>query len=183
MSGLIHRIWTRKEDELVLELYSVANAPALASTLGRTPLAIARRASRLRCEHDPGRRSRLIRPRCELRVREITRLVAGYYSLAPEIMTANSRVWRHARPRMMLIALLVEFTNVSLAQLGRELRRDHTSIIHADRRIRALIGIIPKLAEDFKQLQKIIRDAICVRVAERMSEEAWAEFEIMEPAR
>ena len=62
-----------------------------------------------------------------------------------------------ARPRQMAMALAKELTNHSLPEIGDHFGgRDHTTVIHACRKIKELIQTESDFAEDFKNLMRTL---------------------------
>jgi chromosomal replication initiator protein len=70
----------------------------------------------------PGRRRSL---------EEIVDLVARAYSLDSETLRSRSRRRRITRPRQLAMYLCRRYTDASLADIGRALKRDHTSVLYA----------------------------------------------------
>jgi len=69
-------------------------------------------------------------------VRDIQREVAAHYSLPVGIMTGQTRIRDHAWPRQEAMALAARLTEQSLVNIGRLFgNRDHTTVIHAIRRV------------------------------------------------
>ena len=62
-----------------------------------------------------------------------------------------------ARPRQMAMALAKELTNHSLPEIGDHFGgRDHTTVIHACRKVKELISEAGDFAEDYKNLMRIL---------------------------
>jgi chromosomal replication initiator protein len=62
-----------------------------------------------------------------------------------------------ARPRQMAMALAKELTNHSLPEIGDNFGgRDHTTVIHACKKIKELIMEGGEFAEDHKNLLRIL---------------------------
>lgn len=90
-----------------------------------------------------------------LTVDEIQRCVADYYNLRPEDMQSPRRSKHIARPRQTAMYLAKQLTTRSMPEIGRRFGgRDHTTIIHAVRRIESLIQTDPVLAEDVVNLRQ-----------------------------
>jgi len=61
------------------------------------------------------------------------------------------------RPRQIAMCLAKELTNLSLPDIGDAFGgRDHTTVIHACRKIEELLGSDPKTKEDYSNLQKLL---------------------------
>ena len=62
-----------------------------------------------------------------------------------------------ARPRQMAMALAKELTNHSLPEIGDHFGgRDHTTVIHACRKVKELIQDDNDFAEDYKNLMRTL---------------------------
>jgi chromosomal replication initiator protein len=70
-------------------------------------------------------------------ISEIQEAVADYYSLTVRDLVGRGRTRQLCAPRHLAIFLARERTTASLPELGRAFRRDHTSVLHAVRKLRA----------------------------------------------
>ena len=62
-----------------------------------------------------------------------------------------------ARPRQMAMALAKELTNRSLPEIGESFGgRDHTTVLHACRKIKELRESTTDIAEDYKNLKRLL---------------------------
>ena len=62
-----------------------------------------------------------------------------------------------ARPRQMAMALAKELTSMSLPEIGDAFGgRDHTTVLHAQRKIKALLQTDPKIKEDHQALLRLL---------------------------
>lgn len=83
----------------------------------------------------------------------IKKVVAQYYNIRITDMDAKSRNRSVARPRQIAMALSKELTNHSLPEIGDEFGgRDHTTVLHACRKVAELRESDPKLEEEFRIL-------------------------------
>jgi chromosomal replication initiator protein len=86
-------------------------------------------------------------------ISNIQKTVADYYQLRMADMLSKRRTRSLARPRQMAMALAKELTEHSLPEIGDAFGgRDHTTVLHACRVIRELIGTDGKLHEDWDKL-------------------------------
>src|SRR5690348_180091 len=86
-------------------------------------------------------------------ISNIQKTVADYYQLRMADMLSKRRTRSLARPRQMAMALSKELTEHSLPEIGDAFGgRDHTTVLHACRVIRELIGTDGKLHEDWDKL-------------------------------
>ena len=66
---------------------------------------------------------------------------AAYFKLSMEELTSKSRTRTLVTARQIAMYLCRELTDMSLPKIGQELGgRDHTTVIHADRKIRELMA-------------------------------------------
>ena len=87
----------------------------------------------------------------------IKKTVAKYYNIRTSDMDSKKRTRSIARPRQMAMALSKELTNHSLPEIGDEFGgRDHTTVLHACRKIKELIETDLKLEEDYRILMRTL---------------------------
>ena len=85
----------------------------------------------------------------------IQRTAAEYYKIKVSDMMSRRRSRSVARPRQMAMALSKELTNHSLPEIGDSFGgRDHTTVLHACRKIKELKDADTDIAEDFKNLMR-----------------------------
>ncbi len=90
-------------------------------------------------------------------VENIQKTVAEYYKIRLGDLLSKSRDRPIARPRQMAMALAKELTNHSLPEIGEAFGgRDHTTVLHACRKIADLRRGEQKMNEDFTNLEKIL---------------------------
>jgi chromosomal replication initiator protein len=83
----------------------------------------------------------------------IQKTVADYYQLRLADLTSKRRTRSLARPRQMAMALAKELTEHSLPEIGDGFGgRDHTTVLHACRKVRELMDADSKLREDWEKL-------------------------------
>jgi chromosomal replication initiator protein len=84
----------------------------------------------------------------------IQRTVAKYYNLKVTDLTGIRRSRSIARPRQVAMSLAKELTNHSLPEIGEAFGgRDHTTVIHACKKIEELREIETKLNDDYNLLR------------------------------
>ena len=87
----------------------------------------------------------------------IQRTVAEYYNIKTSDMLSKRRNRTIARPRQMAMALAKELTNHSLPEIGEAFGgRDHTTVLHACRKIAELRESTAAIAEDHKNLNRLL---------------------------
>ena len=90
-------------------------------------------------------------------IENIQKTVAEYYKVKVSEILSKRRSRSIARPRQMAMALAKELTNHSLPEIGEHFGgRDHTTVIHACRKIKELVLEESDFAEDFKNLMRIL---------------------------
>ncbi len=97
---------------------------------------------------------------CERRVTidEIQRRVAEHFNVRQGEMTSDRRARAVARPRQVAMYLAKQLTSRSLPEIGRKFGgRDHTTVMHAVRRIDELRQTDPALAEDVELLRRMLQ--------------------------
>lgn len=87
----------------------------------------------------------------------IQRTVAEYYKIKMSDILSKRRSRSIARPRQMAMALAKELTNHSLPEIGEAFGgRDHTTVLHACRKIKELVETTLDIQEDYKNLLRIL---------------------------
>jgi chromosomal replication initiator protein len=89
---------------------------------------------------------------------EIQRRVAEHFNIKLVEMTSDRRARIVARPRQVAMYLAKQLTTRSLPEIGRKFGgRDHTTVIHAVRKIDELMQTDPVLAEDVELLRRMLQ--------------------------
>jgi chromosomal replication initiator protein len=89
---------------------------------------------------------------------EIQRRVAEHFNIRFAEMTSARRARAYARPRQVAMYLSKQLTSRSLPEIGRKFGgRDHTTVMHAVRRIEELRDTDPALAEDVELLRRMLQ--------------------------
>ena len=86
----------------------------------------------------------------------IIRAVSSHYGIGTVDLLSERRHRDYARPRQVAMYLAKSLTLQSLPQIGKRFHRDHTTVIHAVRRIEALKASDPVLAGDVARLQNFL---------------------------
>jgi chromosomal replication initiator protein len=90
-------------------------------------------------------------------VEEIQKRVAEHYNIRIADMSSARRARQVARPRQMAMYLSKALTSKSLPEIGRKFGgRDHTTVMHAVRKIDELIATDASLAEDLELLRRML---------------------------
>jgi chromosomal replication initiator protein len=103
----------------------------------------------------------LIRPAEPKRVRieDIQRIVARQYNVSRSDLLSSRRTANVVRPRQVAMYLAKVLTLRSLPEIGRRFGgRDHTTVLHAVRKIENLAGTDSALAEEIEALKRQLQD-------------------------
>ena len=103
----------------------------------------------------------LIRPQDPKRVKieDIQRIVARQYNVSRADLLSSRRTANVVRPRQVAMYLTKTLTLRSLPEIGRRFGgRDHTTVLHAVRRIEGLVGNDAMLADEIEVLKRQLQE-------------------------
>lgn len=87
----------------------------------------------------------------------IQKTVAEYYSMRVADLHSKRRNRHITRPRQIAMALAKELTTLSLPDIGDAFGgRDHTTVMHACKKVNDLLKNDPKIKEDYENLQNLL---------------------------
>jgi chromosomal replication initiator protein len=90
-------------------------------------------------------------------IENIQKTVADYYKVRMADLLSKRRNRSVARPRQVAMALAKELTSHSLPEIGDAFGgRDHTTVLHACKRIKALRGSEQRMSEDYSNLLRTL---------------------------
>lgn len=90
-------------------------------------------------------------------VDNIKKTVAQHYNIKTSDMESKRRTRSIARPRQVAMALSKELTNHSLPEIGAFFgNRDHTTVLHACRKIKELVSSDNTLEESYRILERTL---------------------------
>lgn len=93
----------------------------------------------------------------QVSIDNIQRTVAEYYNIKISDILSKRRNRTIARPRQVAMALAKELTNHSLPEIGEAFGgRDHTTVLHACRKIAELKESSTDVSEDYKNLSRLL---------------------------
>lgn len=93
----------------------------------------------------------------QITIDNIQKTVAEYYKIRVADLHSKRRSRSVARPRQIAMAMCKELTNHSLPEIGDAFGgRDHTTVLHACRKIAELKGSDLKVEEDYNNLLRIL---------------------------
>jgi chromosomal replication initiator protein len=78
--------------------------------------------------------------------------VSKYYNIPIKELRSQRRSRSLARPRQIAMALARELTSHSLPEIGSAFEKDHTTVLHADRKVRELRQTDIRIREDYDNL-------------------------------
>jgi chromosomal replication initiator protein len=93
----------------------------------------------------------------QISIDNIQRTTAEYFNIKIGDLLSKRRNRSIARPRQLAMALAKELTNHSLPEIGDAFGgRDHTTVLHACRKVVELRGTSLDIAEDYKNLSRLL---------------------------
>jgi chromosomal replication initiator protein len=95
-----------------------------------------------------------------VRIEDIQRVVARHYNVSKTELLSNRRTRTIVKPRQVAMYLAKVMTPRSLPEIGRRFGgRDHTTVLHAVRKIEHLSGTDDTMAQELEMLRRMIADA------------------------
>jgi Bacterial dnaA protein helix-turn-helix len=89
-------------------------------------------------------------------IRDVQTAVAARFGLRPEQMLGLNRARIVSHPRQIAMFLAREMTGLSLPRIGRHFARDHTTILHAVRRIKTAMAADPGIAAQVEGCRELL---------------------------
>ena len=89
----------------------------------------------------------------------IKQTVADFYGIPRNGIDAADRRRLFARPRQVAMTLTRELTTRSLTSIGAQFGRDHTTVMHAMRRVEELTAADPCFASEVEQIRATLQGA------------------------
>ena len=94
-----------------------------------------------------------------VRIEDIQRIVARHYNVSKTELLSNRRTRTIVKPRQIAMYLAKVMTPRSLPEIGRRFGgRDHTTVLHAVRKIEDLSGNDNTLAQELELLRRLINE-------------------------
>ncbi len=91
----------------------------------------------------------------QVTIENIQKVVAGYFKIRVNDLSSPKRTRTVARPRQIAMSLAKELTKHSLPEIGNAFGgRDHSTVIHATKRVAALRESDPNIEEDYRNLRR-----------------------------
>ena len=90
-------------------------------------------------------------------INDIHKQVSSYYNLEISDMSSSRRSINIARPRQIAMFLCKSLTSFSYPEIGKAFGgKDHTTVLHAVKKIDSLISVDEKLKKQISHLKKTI---------------------------
>lgn len=94
-----------------------------------------------------------------VKIEEIQKLVASHYNVSRSDLLSSRRTATVVRPRQIAMYLAKALTLRSLPEIGRRFGgRDHTTVLHAVRKIENLCNLESALAEEVELFKRLLQD-------------------------
>ncbi|WP_309083481.1 chromosomal replication initiator protein DnaA [Chelativorans sp.] len=94
-----------------------------------------------------------------VRIEDIQRIVARHYNVSKTELLSNRRTRSIVKPRQVAMYLAKVLTPRSLPEIGRRFGgRDHTTVLHAVRKIEGMSGDDKQLAQELELLKRLISE-------------------------
>lgn len=90
-------------------------------------------------------------------LRPIAEAVAEFYDLTYEALLERRRRLRTAVPRHVVMLLAYETSDLGISEIGRQMGRHHTTVLHGLRRIRTAIERDEEIRADVDELRAKVR--------------------------
>lgn len=90
---------------------------------------------------------------------EIVEAVCDYYGPSPASIRGPNRMAILCHARRIIVYLAVKLLGKSLSSIGRNLNKDHTSILHAKRKIDAHLLKNPELMSEINKIEEALVDS------------------------
>lgn len=95
-----------------------------------------------------------------LNVDELIRIVAGHYCLTARDLKSETRVKSVVRPRQVAMYLSRKLLDLGFAEIGRAFgNRDHTTVLHADSKIKDLLQDNMEFKSEVNHLETMINNS------------------------
>lgn len=96
--------------------------------------------------------------RLAVNVNTIKKIVGKHYKVEMDAFHAKSKTHSMAWPRQIAMFLCTELTDMSLPEIGREFKRDHSTVVHARDLVKERVKNDPFFAAEINQIISDIKD-------------------------
>ena len=95
----------------------------------------------------------------KIKIEDIQRTVSSHYNVSRTDMLSNRRTRQIVKPRQIAMYLSKMMTPRSLPEIGRRFGgRDHTTVLHAVRKVESMIADDTQLAKELELLKRLIEE-------------------------
>lgn len=88
----------------------------------------------------------------QISIENIQKVVATHFGVKVSDLKGKSRKATLTRPRQVAMSIASELTSLSTTQIGEAFNRDHSTVIHARRKVEELRKADPNLDEDYTSI-------------------------------
>lgn len=93
---------------------------------------------------------------CKIRIEDILKIVGQHYNVGRSDLLSARRAQSIVLPRQIAMYLAKKMTPRSLPEIGRRVGRDHSTVLHAVRKIETLMEKNTKLSQEISLLMRLI---------------------------
>ncbi|WP_224405836.1 chromosomal replication initiator protein DnaA [Afifella sp. IM 167] len=94
-----------------------------------------------------------------IRIEDIQKIVARHYNVSRQDLVSARRTRTVVKPRQIAMYLAKTMTPRSFPEIGKRFGgRDHTTVLHAVRKIEGLVGADQKLSDEIELLRRLLQD-------------------------
>ena len=94
-----------------------------------------------------------------VKIEDIQKLVASHYSVSRADILSSRRTAAVVKPRQVAMFLAKTLTRARLPEIGRRFGgRDHTTVLHAVRKIETLLQSDPALRDELELLKRMLQE-------------------------
>ncbi len=95
----------------------------------------------------------------KVRIEDIQKLVATHYNVSRADILSSRRSAGVVKPRQIAMYLAKQLTLRSLPEIGRRFGgRDHTTVLHAVRKIDGVVALDPVLRDEIELLKRMLQE-------------------------
>jgi chromosomal replication initiator protein len=97
------------------------------------------------------------KPKKNISVKDVVKIVAGFYNVGEEIIYNKTRKKEVVKPRQIIMYILREDLNISFPSIGEKMGgRDHTTVIHSCEKIKGELKTSPTLLQELSQIRAMM---------------------------
>ncbi|WP_051631241.1 chromosomal replication initiator protein DnaA [Afifella pfennigii] len=94
-----------------------------------------------------------------IRIEDIQKVVARHYNVSRQDLVSARRTRTVVKPRQIAMYLAKTMTPRSFPEIGKRFGgRDHTTVLHAVRKIEGMVGADQKLSDEIELLRRLLQD-------------------------